>query len=60
LPGWRTTFFHAGHILGAASVLIEVAGHRVLFSCDLGRTDDLMFNPPDRAPAADTVLIEST
>jgi metallo-beta-lactamase family protein len=60
LPGWRTTFFHAGHILGAASVLIEVAGHRVLFSGDLGRTDDLMFNPPDRAPAADTVLIEST
>jgi metallo-beta-lactamase family protein len=60
IPGWRATFFHAGHILGAASVLLEVAGRRILFSGDLGRTDDLIMQPPDRAPAADTVLIEST
>jgi metallo-beta-lactamase family protein len=31
-----------------------------LFSGDLGRPDDLIMNPPDKAPAADTVLIEST
>jgi metallo-beta-lactamase family protein len=36
----------AGHILGAASVLLEVAGHRILFSGDLGRPDDLIMNPP--------------
>jgi metallo-beta-lactamase family protein len=59
-PGWRATFSHAGHILGAASLLLEVAGRRILFSGDLGRTDDLIMNPPDRAPAADTVVIEST
>ena len=60
LPGWRVTFSPAGHILGAASVLLEVAGRRILFSGDLGRTDDLIMNPPAVAPAADTVLIEST
>lgn len=60
IPGWRATFTPAGHILGAASVLLEVAGRRILFSGDLGRPDDLIMNPPARAPAADTVLIEST
>ena len=60
IPGWRVTFSSAGHILGAASVLLEVAGRRLLFSGDLGRSDDLIMNPPAPAPAADTVLIEST
>ena len=60
LPGWRATFSRAGHIIGAASLLLEVAGRRILFSGDLGRTDDFLMNPPDRAPVADTVLIEST
>jgi len=60
IAGWRATFSRAGHILGAASVLLEVAGRRILFSGDLGRPSDLIMNPPDLAPAADTVLIEST
>lgn len=60
IPGWRVTFTPAGHILGAASVLLEVAGRRILFSGDLGRPDDLIMNPPAQPPAADTVLIEST
>ena len=60
IPGWRATFSEAGHILGASSVLLEVAGRRILFSGDLGRPDDAIMNPPARAPAADTVLIEST
>ncbi len=60
IPGWRVTFFSAGHILGATSVLLEVGGRRILFSGDLGRTDDLLMNPPDAPPQADTVLIEST
>ena len=60
LPGWRATFQSAGHILGACSILLEVAGRRILFSGDLGRPDDTIMNPPDRPPAADTVLIEST
>jgi metallo-beta-lactamase family protein len=60
IPGWRITFQQAGHILGASSVLLEVAGRRILFSGDLGRSDDLIMNPPANAPMADTVLIEST
>ncbi|QKO22219.1 MBL fold metallo-hydrolase [Rhodoferax sp. BAB1] len=60
IAGWHATFLRAGHILGAASLLLEVAGRRILFSGDLGRTDDFLMNPPDRAPAADTVVIEST
>jgi len=60
IPGWKATFSSAGHILGAASILLEVAGRRILFSGDLGRPDDLVMNPPDLPPEADTVLIEST
>ena len=60
IPGWRATFSSAGHILGACSILLEVAGRRILFSGDLGRPDDSLMNPPDGPPAADTVLIEST
>lgn len=60
IPGWHVTFLEAGHILGASSVLVEVAGRRVLFSGDLGRSDDLIMSPPAHAPLADTVLIEST
>ena len=60
IKGWRVSFHRAGHILGAASVLIEVAGRRLLFSGDLGRDDDVLMLPPDPPPAADTVLIEST
>ncbi len=60
IPGWRVTFTSAGHILGAASVLLEVADRRILFSGDLGRPDDSIMLAPQPPPAADTVLIEST
>lgn len=60
IRGWKVTLQSAGHILGACSVLLEVAGRRILFSGDLGRPDDTLMNPPEPAPAADTVLIEST
>lgn len=60
IPGWNAQFSAAGHILGAASLLLEVAGRRILFSGDLGRPDDSLMNPPAAPPQADTVLIEST
>ena len=60
IPGWNGKFSTAGHILGAASLLLEVADRRILFSGDLGRPDDSLMNPPDAPPQADTVLIEST
>ncbi len=60
IPGWRVTLRRAGHILGACSILLEVAGRRILFSGDLGRPDDSLMFPPEAALSADTVLIEST
>lgn len=58
--GARLTFLRAGHILGAASVILEWEGRRIAFSGDIGRYNDpLMLDPvtPDRA---DYVLMEST
>ena len=60
LKGWRACFHDAGHILGAASVLIEVGGKRLLFSGDLGRPDDALMKAPEPAPEADVVVVEST
>ena len=50
----------AGHILGAASVEVEHGGRRVLFSGDLGRTDDLLMHPPASPGDPDWVVVEST
>jgi metallo-beta-lactamase family protein len=60
IPGWTARFTGAGHILGAASLLLEVGGQRILFSGDLGRPDDVLMKPPEPPPTADVVLIEST
>ena len=60
IAGWKATLRGAGHILGAASLLLEVDGKRILFSGDLGRPDDVLMLGPDAPPAADVVLIEST
>jgi metallo-beta-lactamase family protein len=53
-------FSPAGHLLGAASLLLESGAGRLLFSGDLGRPDDLMMRAPMPPPAADWVVIEST
>lgn len=60
IRGWKARFQRAGHILGAASLLLEVGGRRILFSGDLGRPDDVLMNPPEPPVQVDTVLIEST
>jgi metallo-beta-lactamase family protein len=58
--GAAARFSHAGHILGASSVRLSIDGHAILFSGDLGRYDDLLMRDPADAPAADTLVIEST
>jgi metallo-beta-lactamase family protein len=61
LPGGLTgSFTRAGHILGAASLLVDDGARRVLFSGDLGREQDLMMEPPHPRPPADVVVMEST
>jgi len=49
-----------GHLLGACAVRLEHRGTRVLFSGDVGRSDDLLMPSPQAPEAADVVLVEST
>src|SRR6185437_8580107 len=61
LPGGATArFLHAGHILGAASVVVEWAGKTIAFSGDIGRYDDPLMPDPVTPEQADYLLIEST
>ena len=60
LAGFEACFHPAGHILGAASVHLRCAGRSILFSGDLGRSDDLVMKPPAPPQGADCVLVEST
>jgi metallo-beta-lactamase family protein len=52
----------AGHILGSASALVELAdsARSVLFSGDLGRPSHPLLRPPAPCPTADVVVVEST
>lgn len=49
-----------GHILGAASIIVEAEGKRVGFSGDVGRYDDILMKPPKPLPPLDLLLMEST
>lgn len=50
----------AGHILGAASAQITAGGKTVLFSGDLGRSDDKIMLAPANIDTADCIVVEST
>lgn len=57
--GMSIEFFPAGHILGAASVLIK-AEKTIVFSGDLGRSNDPLIESPEFCPQADIIVMEST
>ena len=63
-PGIRATFFDAGHILGSASILLELEENgrtrRLLFSGDLGYSNRAILRNPARPPHADVVVMETT
>jgi len=63
-PGVRATFLDAGHILGSASVLLELkegAERRtVLFSGDLGNAGRPLLRDPVTPKHADVVVMETT
>ena len=63
-PGIRATFLDAGHILGSASILLEVEEgakrRRLLFSGDLGANGRPLMRDPARPPQADVVVMETT
>lgn len=63
-PGIRITFIDAGHILGSASIFLELEEdgrpHRLLFSGDLGYSGRAILRNPATPPKVDTVVMETT
>lgn len=53
-------FRPAGHILGSATVELNIGPTRLVFSGDLGRWDQLILRDPAYVPEADTLIVEST
>ncbi len=67
LPGIKMTFRNAGHILGSASVTLEIAEGRdkkkvtaLAFTGDLGRKGAAVVKDPDIIDRADVLITEST
>lgn len=65
--GVTMTFFDAGHILGAAQVLLEIEDRedggkrkRLLFSGDIGRGENELLRDPVDVPDVDLLIMEST
>ncbi len=63
-PGVRARYWNAGHILGSASIEVEVKDGdktvRILFSGDLGPDEKVFYNDPDAPAGYDYILAEST
>lgn len=54
------SFRPAGHILGAASIHIDLDGRTLVFSGDVGRFSDPVMNPPAPLGEPDYLVMEST
>ena len=64
-PGVRARYWNAGHILGSASIEVEVDNGddgpvRLLFSGDLGPDEKVFYNAPDAPSGFDYIICEST
>jgi metallo-beta-lactamase family protein len=63
-PGVRVTFFDAGHILGSASLLLEIVENgsrrRLVMSGDIGNAGRPLMRDPVPPPQSDAVVMEST
>ena len=62
--GVHATFIDAGHILGSASIFLELEepshSANVLFSGDLGNAGRLLLRSPAKPPHAENVVMETT
>lgn len=63
-PGITATFFNAGHILGSASIRLELTENgrtrKVLFSGDIGPNERPLLPGPQVPDDADVVVMETT
>lgn len=59
--GIKFTAYHAGHVLGAAMYLVEIAGVKTLFTGDYSREEDRHLNQAEiPAQTPDILITEST
>jgi metallo-beta-lactamase family protein len=58
--GLTARFVPAGHMLGAASVEIDIGRERLVFSGDVGRPNDPLIRAPRPLARADYLVVEST
>jgi metallo-beta-lactamase family protein len=56
----RVGFTPVGHLLGACAVRLTHRGERLVYSGDVGRSNDLLMPAPQPLPEADVLLVEST
>lgn len=59
-PNVSFLFRKNGHILGAASAVLNCHGKTIVFSGDIGRYQSRFLLPPSSIPEADLVVMEST
>lgn len=62
IDGVRFTAYNAGHVLGAAMFVIEIAGVKVLYTGDYSREEDRHLMAAERPPGLvpDVMICEST
>lgn len=66
MPGVTLTFYDAGHILGAAQIVLDIEDEedgqhkRLLFSGDVGRGNNELLRDPVPVPDVDIMLMECT
>lgn len=60
LPGVFAEWRRMGHILGAASIRLEIGGRVIIFSGDIGRYSVPILKDPEPVEFGDLLLIEST
>lgn len=63
-PGVRARYWNAGHIIGSASLEVEVRDGdktiRLMFSGDIGPDEKVFYNEPEGPAGFDYILCEST
>ena len=60
LGALRVLLTPVGHLLGACAVSLQSGDERLVFSGDVGRSQDLLMPAPQPLPEADVLLVEST
>lgn len=60
LPDVKVIFHDAGHILGSAMIEVRAEGQKLIYSGDIGNTNQPIINDPSVITEADYVIMEST